>query len=296
MTELLTRVKSRMFIRANRKVLGLLDGQYASLTRGRSMEFEDLRAYVAGDEVKDIDWKATARHGSPLVRNFSANRQHEVVFVIDSGRNLAALSASGEPKRDLAILVTGVLGFLSLRHGDRTSVLHGNAAGFTRLRPASTEGQLENLLRAVNVAGSLTGPQSDTVGLLRFALQSIKRRSIVVVIADDVQMDPAVEEATRLLQSRHEVLWCTLADAHLVAGVGAGRTMFDVEESWSIPEFLRGNRRLMADFDAAASQRDQASTDALDALGISHVRVASQGTVVTDLLTMLGRRARVRRR
>lgn len=285
-----------MFIRANRKVLSLLDGQYASLTRGRSMEFEDLRAYVAGDEVKDIDWKATARHGTPLVRNFSANRQHEVVFVVDSGRNLAALSASGEPKRDLAILVAGVLGFLSLRHGDRVSVVHGNEAGFTRLRPASTEGQLENLLRGINAAGSLTGPQSDTTGLLRFALENIKRRSIVVVIADDVRMDAAVQEATRLLQSRHEVLWCTLADAHLVAGVGGGRTMFDVEESWSIPEFLRGNKRLQADFDAAARQRDQASSDSLDALGISHVRVQSQSSVVTDLLTMLGRRARARRR
>lgn len=296
MAELLTRVKTRMFIRANRKVLGMLDGQYASLTRGRSMEFEDLRAYVAGDEVKDIDWKATARHGTPLVRNYSANRQHEIVFVIDSGRNLAALAASGEPKRDLAILVTGVLGYLSLRHGDRVSVVHGNSGGFTRLRPASTEGQLENLLRAIDASGSITGPASDLLGLLRFVLQSAKRRSIVVVIADDIRVDPAVEEATRLLQSRHEVLWCTLADAHLVTGVGADRTMFDVDESWSIPEFLRGNKRLRADFDAAAAVREVAASESLDALGISHVRVESQWSVVNDLLTMLGRRARARRR
>ena len=295
MTELITRVKSRLFIRANRKILSMLDGQYASLTRGRSMEFEDLRAYVAGDEVKDIDWKATARHGSPLVRNFSANRQHEIVLVVDTGRNLAALSASGEPKRELAILIAGVLGFLSLRHGDRVSAMHGNEAGFARLRAASTEGQLENLLRTINASGSISGPQSDLLGLLRFVLQNTRRRSIIVVIADDLRVDSAVEEVTRLLQGRHEVMWCTLADAHLVTGVGAERTMFDVEESWAIPEFLRGNKRLQADFDAADGERERVSAQALDGLGISHVRVDSQGTVVADLLTMLGRRARARR-
>jgi len=296
MAPLLVRVRSRMFIRANRKVLGLLDGQYMSLARGRSLDFEDLRAYDDADDIKDIDWKATARHGHPLVRTYAAHQQHELVLVVDTGRNLAATTAAGGPKREVAVLVAGVLGFLALRHGDRVSLVHGNAAGAARSRPASTEGRLEGHLRTIDTAASLTGPHSDLLALLRFTLRSLKRRSLVVIIADDTELSPALEEATRLLHARHELLWCSMTDAHLVEGVGSGRAMVDIDESWEIPEFLRGNRRLRADFDAASRVRDDRLRKALDGMGIGHVRVSEPSTVVSDLLAMLGRRTHARRR
>ncbi len=295
MTKLLVRVKSKVFIRANRRVMGLLDGQYASLSRGRSMDFDDLRAYVAGDEVKDIDWKATARHGTPLVRNYSADRQHELLLVVDTGRNLAAIAESGEPKRELAVLVAGVLGYLSLRHGDRVSVIHGNADGFTRLRAATTEAQLEGLLRRIDAAPQLRGPVSDLPGLLRNVLVSVRRRCIVVVIADDVSMTAELEATTRLLQSRHELLWCTVADADLVRGVAGGPAMYDVADDSLIPDFVRNNRSLLADFDRAAADRAERIGRALEVLGISHTRLTSESTVVTGLLAMLQRRAHARR-
>ena len=296
MTPLLVRVRSRLFIRANRKVLGMLDGQYASLARGRSLDFEDLRAYDEGDDIKDIDWKATARHGHPLVRTYMAHQQHELVLVVDTGRNLAATTAAGGPKSELAILISGVLGFLALRHGDRVSLIHGDADGAARSRAASTESRLEAHLRTIDAAPSATGAHSDLLALLRFTLRSLSRRSIVVVVADDTEMSPALEEATRLLHARHELLWCSIADAHLVEGVGDGRVMVDIDESWEIPEFLRGNRGLRRDFDRAVQVRESRVRTTLDGLGIGHVRVASPGTVVTDLLTMLGRRTHARRR
>ena len=295
MTKLLVRVKSKVFIRANRRVMGLLDGQYASLSRGRSMDFDDLRAYVAGDEVKDIDWKATARHGTPLVRNYSADRQHELMLVVDTGRNLAALAESGEPKREIAVLVAGVLGYLSLRHGDRVSVIHGNADGFTRLKAATTEARLEGQLRAIDEAPTLRGPVSDLPGLLRTVLLTVRRRCIVVVIADDIGMTDELEATVRLLQARHELLWCTVADADLVRGVAGGKAMYDVADESFIPDFVRNNRSLLADFDRAAGDRASRIGRALEVLRISHTRLISEATVVTSLLAMLQRRAHARR-
>ncbi len=295
MSKLLVRVKSRMFIRANRRVLSLLDGQYVSLSRGRSMDFDDLRAYVAGDEVKDIDWKATARYGAPLVRNYSANRQHELVVVIDTGRGMAALAESAEPKRDIAVLVMGVLGYLSLRHGDRVSLAYGNAEGFHRARAASTEGQLEGLLRRVDSATTVAGPSSDLPGLLRYAMRAIRKRSLVLVVSDDFVQREEVDETTRLLQARHEVLWVSIADADLVRGVGAERVMVDVDDAWAVPEFLRGNSALAAEFDAAGAARAAAAHEQLGDLGISHLRVGSSPEVVTGLLALLRRRANARR-
>jgi uncharacterized protein (DUF58 family) len=118
MPALLTPVKSKLFIVAHRRTWGLLDGEYASVFRGRSLDYDDLREYVTGDEVRDIDWKATARHGSPLVKRWVATRTQTVLFVVDTGSGMAAQTSSGEPKSAVAITLVGMLGYLALRHGD----------------------------------------------------------------------------------------------------------------------------------------------------------------------------------
>ena len=117
MERLLRRVQTRLYIHAHRAVRGLIEGEYRSVFHGRSMDFDDLRPYVPGDEFKDIDWKATARYGSPLTKRYIASRKHTVVLVVDTGRDMAALAASGENKRDIAVLAAGTIGYLAIRHG-----------------------------------------------------------------------------------------------------------------------------------------------------------------------------------
>jgi uncharacterized protein (DUF58 family) len=128
MASLITQVKSKLFIHSTRKSLHALDGAYASLLHGRSLDFEDLRKYEYGDQVRDIDWRATARLGTPLVKRSRATRMHTVLFVVDTGRSMSALAADERSKKELAILATGVLGVLTLRHGDDFSTVYGDAA------------------------------------------------------------------------------------------------------------------------------------------------------------------------
>ena len=113
----------------------MLDGEYGSVFKGRSLDFEDLRAYVPGDEVRDIDWKATARHGSPLIRRYVAVRRQTLLLVTDTGRNMAATSADGEDKKDIAVMALGVLGYLALRHRDVVGLVAGDSTG-SRSLPA----------------------------------------------------------------------------------------------------------------------------------------------------------------
>jgi hypothetical protein len=163
------------------------------------------------------------------------------------------------------------------------------------LRAATTEAQLEGLLRRINAAPDLHGPASDLPGLLRNVLASVRRRCIVVVIADDISMSDELEATTRLLQARHELLWCTVADADLVRGVAGGKSMYDVADESLIPDFVRNNRALLADFDRAAADRAERIGRALEVLGISHARLTAGSGVVTGLLSMLQRRAHARR-
>ena len=96
MASLIAQVKSKLFIHSSRKSLHALDGAYASLLHGRSLDFEDLRKYEYGDQVRDIDWRATARLGTPLVKRHRAMRMHTILFVVDTGRSMAALAARRE--------------------------------------------------------------------------------------------------------------------------------------------------------------------------------------------------------
>ena len=130
MAGLLQRVKSKLSIFAHRKARGMLEGEYGSVFKGRSLDFDDLRAYVPGDEVRDIDWKATARHGSPLVRRYLAVRRQTLLLVTDTGRNMAAESRDGEQKKDIAVLALGVVGYLAHRHGDDVGLVCGDSGGY----------------------------------------------------------------------------------------------------------------------------------------------------------------------
>ena len=107
MASLVSKVKGKLSIHVRRRSVALLDGGYASVHKGRSMDFDDLREYAVGDDIRDIDWKASARHGSMLIKRYVAERHFSLIIVMPAGREMAATAAGGEPKRDIAVLAAG---------------------------------------------------------------------------------------------------------------------------------------------------------------------------------------------
>jgi len=201
----LRKVKTTMSIHAHRRTLELLDGEYASIHHGRSHDFDDLREYQPGDDVKDIDWKATARSHVPLVKRYIASRQHTLLLVVDSGRNMAAAAESGETKRDIAILVAGVLGYLATRHGDRVGLLMGDADRFESVQEGGSESHLERMLRRVHEAIALDGPRSHPQGGVGPAVRRVRPPPPILLNAPrpaptprrspDVQFDTGLRSA-----------------------------------------------------------------------------------------------------
>ena len=93
---------------------GLLEGGRYALLHSRSLEFDDLRPYVRGDDVRDIDWKASARSGSVLIKRFVDEKHHKILLVADAGRNMTAQAPSGEAKIDVAANILGAVGLITL--------------------------------------------------------------------------------------------------------------------------------------------------------------------------------------
>ncbi|MEO3939132.1 DUF58 domain-containing protein [Dermatophilaceae bacterium Soc4.6] len=291
MTALLTRVKSKLFIVAHRKTWGLLDGEYSSVFRGRSLDYDDLREYVPGDEVRDIDWKATARHGSPLVKRYVANRKQKVVLVVDTGRGMAALAASGEAKSSVAVMVCGVLGYLALRHGDTVGLVEGDATG-TRPHPSrSSEAHLERLLREVDGRTTLDSGASRLVDQLRYVADTYRQRMLLVVVADDQDLTGETERLVRRLLAQHEILWVVIEDADPTTA-GPGEHAYDVLDDALLPPEVRFDARLRAAYGVAVQERRDQLERTLDHLGIGHTRVGDSDHAVSAVFRLLQRQRR----
>lgn len=299
MTTLITQVKSKLFIHSSQKSTHALDGAYASLLHARSLDFDDLREYEYGDQVRDIDWRATARIGTPLVKRYRANRMHTVLFVVDTGLSMTALAHDEKPKKDLAILATGALGVLALRHGDDFSLVYGDADRIRRRAPGRSEGALEHALRAIDHAIANASAPSDRDGLLSYVARTIARRCIVVIVTDEAPLTDETERMLRRLRVQHDVLWVTVRDADPVLPAArlsdSDTRRRDVASRWSVPDFVQGDADVVAEL-AAQSRTDAAQRDdLLDRLEISRAALDSQADAVGELLHMLNRRAHVRR-
>ncbi len=287
MAALLTRVKTTLSIRAHRRVRGMLDGEYASIFRGKSHEFDDIRPYVPGDEIRDIDWKATARAGYPLTKQFIAHRKQTVMLVVDTGRDLAAMGAGGEPKLDVALVAAGALGYIAVRHGDRVGLVAGDSNGVRLLEPKGAESHLERILQAVAERARTDGARSDVHGLLERVVRTLRRRTLLVVIADDAAVDDATSRLVRRLTVQHEILWVTIGDADVMSPEWSTTSMFDVADDRSLPDFIRRDRRLRTAFVEAEHERAARRDDSLDDLAVSHVRVTRSGDVVPSLFRLI---------
>jgi uncharacterized protein (DUF58 family) len=287
MTSLLRRVKTTLSIRAHRRVLGLLDGEYTSVFHGRSMEFDDIRPYVAGDEVRDIDWKATARLGAPMTKRFIASRKHTILVIADTGRNMAALAEHGDTKRDLAVLAAGTIGYLAIRHGDRVALVAGDADHTVFVRPESTEAHLERMLQRIDTNTATDAAASDLTKQLEYAAKAFRRRMIVFVIADDRELSEPEQRLVRRLCVQHELLWLRIGDADIMRPEWSARGMHDVHDAAPIPAFLRESRALRAEFAAAVAASAARSADVFESFAVSSKRVSSLADVVPGLFRLL---------
>lgn len=296
---LLVRVRSRAIIPAHRRVRTILDGEYGSIHRGRSMEFDDLRDYVPGDDAKDIDWKATARHPTPLIKRYVAVRQHGLLLVVDTGREMAALAEPTTTKRDLAIIAAGVLGQLAVRHGDLVGLIAGPGGtgprGISHVPLGKGAAHLERILRVIDRQAVLDGEPSALDGVLSEVARMVRRRLIVVVICGDDDITDRRSALLRRLRAQHELLMLTVADLAIVDAHLAPGAVRVLETGRRVPAFLgprAGVHAELAEHDAA---RQRALTAGLAAVGVAHARLRAEGDVVGDIIGLLERRRRARR-
>jgi uncharacterized protein (DUF58 family) len=294
MTGHVTRIKARLALHAHRKVRGVLEGEYAAVQTGRGMEFNDLREYVRGDDVKDLDWKASARTGEMLVKRYVAVRKHTVLLVVSTGRSMAAAYSLDGSKRDLAVDVAGMVGWLAVRQGDLVGVVYGDEAGQHGLPARTGELHLERCLDAVHTAIRPEAGASDLTTLLRYVARTIRRRTILLVVCDEEDATPELAAVLRRLVVQHEVLLVTVGDIDPVAVPADAPGSVDLDAQRALPSWLRGDPWLVEELSTSRADARQRFHRTVASLGVAHEHMETSEAALATVRRLLARNRRAR--
>lgn len=205
--ELIRKVR-RLEIRSRHLVEDVFSGQAESVFKGRGIEFDEVRPYVPGDEVRDIDWNVTARLGQPYVKRFVEQRELTVLLVVDVSRSMR-FGTAGAEKRELAAELCAVMGFAALRNDDRVGLVLAADRVEHYVPPARGRSHLLRILR--DVLGVTPRSHGTHLGeATRFVLRTAHRRSVIFWISD---FEGAIESRDwRVLTRRHDVTAMALRD------------------------------------------------------------------------------------
>ncbi|WP_022867361.1 DUF58 domain-containing protein [Schaalia vaccimaxillae] len=285
---------SRIQLPVMRKLLSLMEGQHGSARAGKGWEFMDLAQYQPGDDVKEIDWAATARSGSPIIKRFEASANLQVILVVDTGRAMGALAPSGETKEEIALVACEAIAWLSVARGDQIGLVAGDSTRTRHMPARSGNAHAETIMRRIEEDITLESPASDVLALLDRADRTTRRRSLIVLVTDETQPTPSSEadEVIKRLLVRHQLICISIADINPTT-LDKDTHVIDVDEG-PLPDFLLRDQQLAAQASAIANQRKNAVSALLDSRGVIQVLVGSSQDVPRALMRALERGSRVR--
>ncbi|GAA2745307.1 DUF58 domain-containing protein [Kitasatospora cinereorecta] len=223
-----------------------LDGRTSVLTRGQGTEFDSLREYLPGDDVRSIDWRASARRNTVAVRTWRPERDRHVLIVLDTGRTSAG-RVGDAPRLDAALDAALLLAALATKAGDRVDLL----AHDTRKRIGIAGRTPTDVLPAFTDALATLEPalvETDFRALTANALRMAPHRSLIVLLTglDARPIEEGLLPQLPLLTKRHEVVLASVADPRLDELAAARGTVQDVYGA-AAAEQTRTDRRRTAD-------------------------------------------------
>ncbi len=198
----------RIQIRTTKLVNDILAGRYESVFRGQGVEFKEVREYVPGDDVRNIDWNVTARTGTPHVKVLTEERELTIMLVVDASGSQRFGSVS-QFKLELSAEVCAVLAFSAIQNNDRVGLIVFTEDVELFLPPRKGRKHGLRVIREV-LYHEPKSNQTNISKSLEFLSQILKRRSVIFILSDF--NDVNYEKTLRVLTRRHDVIACMITD------------------------------------------------------------------------------------
>lgn len=185
-----------------------LSGEYHSVFKGQGIEFDEVREYTVGDDVRSIDWNVTARMGHPYVKRFSEERELTVMFVVDiSGSQ--CFGSTRRSKAEVAAEITCLLALSAIQNQDKVGLILFSDRIEKSVPPRKGRTAAMRLAREV-LAAQETRHGTNIAGALQFLNNVQKRRAVVFLVSDFMDKDYARQ--LRVTARKHDVICCPISD------------------------------------------------------------------------------------
>lgn len=279
----ITKIKANISIYATKKTSNILDGSYKSIYKGRSMNFEDLREYIVGDNIKDIDWRASARSGKLLIKQFVAEKKHNIMVVLDTGKKMLADTKSNESKKDVSILTAGTISYLANKNGDYVGAVYNKNDEISFFPFKEGLFNIEKILSNYDSDADCSD-SSYLNKALEYLTKNIKRRMIVFIITDMKGMDSVKEQTLKRLSGQHDVLAINITDADMT-----GDNAFDIEENSYIPRLILEDPKLHELEEKMKKEMETKNKKMFEKNRISTTSISKTDEIVPKIIELLER-------
>ena len=208
----------RIQIITNRMVNDILAGEYHSAFKGKGMEFDEVREYQVGDDIRNIDWNVTARTGIPHVKRFSEERELTIYFVVDISPS-QGFGTQNRTKAQLAVEIAAILAFAAIKNNDKVGLILFSDRIEKFLPPRKGRYAVMRIIREM-LSTTTQGEGTDVTMALEY-LGRVQRRKAVVFLISDF-LSSSYEKSIKQAQSKHDVIAITSHDPGEFSFPGVG--------------------------------------------------------------------------
>ena len=208
--ELMARV-GKIRILTNKLIDDQLSGDYHSTFKGQGVEFDEVRPYMVGDDVRTIDWNVTAKTGVPYIKRYSEERELTILFLVDVSGSQGYGSVR-RSKMELAAEVTALLALTAIRNQDKIGLILFSDKIVKYIPPRKGRDRVMRLVREVLAAEDEASGGTDIGAALRFLNGVQKRRAVVFLVSDFLQPNASFERLLRAAARHHDMVCVPVGD------------------------------------------------------------------------------------
>ena len=278
--DLIARIR-RIEITTRKLVSDSFAGEYQSVFKGRGMEFDEVRQYHPGDDVRSIDWNVTARTGEPYVKSYIEERELTVMLAVD-------VSGSGDFgtrnrfKRELAGELAAVMSFAAVTNNDRVGLLLFTDRVELLVPPRKGRSHVLRMVRDLLVFQPV-GSGTDIRLALDTVHQMLKRRSIVFLFSDFLADPASYRQAMLVTNRRHDVVAFDLNDPLEYEMADVGIIALEDAESGQLRLVDTGSGEWRREFTDRVARLEEGKREVLTAAGVDRISVSTERDYVAEV-------------
>jgi uncharacterized protein (DUF58 family) len=285
--EILKKVR-QIQITTRHMVNDVLAGDYQSAFRGRGMEFEEVREYQPGDEVRSIDWNVTARMGHPYVKRYVEERELTVMLLVDVSSS-GKFGTTDRLKKEVTAELCAVLAFSAIIHNDKVGVILFTDAIEKFIPPKKGTRHVLRVIREL-LYYEPKGSGTDIAAALEYLNKITRRRAVLFLVSDF--LSEGYERDLQLSSKRHDLIPITITDPREMEFPKIG--LIELEDAET-------GERIMVDFRSLGARRDYASgarreyqsrKEMFRSLGIDSIDVVTDKPYIYEILRFFRMRER----